>query len=432
MKRALLAASASLALAACSGDAGSTAAQVGGSPQLPEVKQYLLPPMKIAKAVGWTGGAMPTVAPGLRIEAVATGLKHPRTILPLPNGDLLVTETDGQPEPIHRPKNIVMKFIQAYGHSPVKAVHDVVLLRDTNGDGVADVRSRFIDKLVSPYGMALVGHDLYVANTDAIVHYTYRGGETRIAGPATKLTDLPGGPINHHWTKALLASRDGSKFYVGVGSNSNITENGMDAERERAAVWEIDRATGAHRLFATGIRNPTSLAWNPANNQLWAVANERDEIGPNLVPDYLTSVKDGAFYGWPYSYYGQHLDPRVRPQRLDLVKRAIPPDYALGSHVAALGLAFYTASSLPYAAGGAFVGEHGSWDRTPFSGYKVVYVPFTGGRPSGRPQDVVTGFIGPDGKARGRPVGVAIDRTGALLIADDLGNTVWRVSAAGR
>jgi glucose/arabinose dehydrogenase len=431
MKGVLLAASAALALSACSGDAGSTSAQIGPNPQLPQPNQYLFPPMKVASAVGWHAGEAPTVAPGLKIEAVATGLKHPRSLYVLPNGDVLVTETDGPPEPIHRPKDIIMNLVQAHGHSPVKAIHDVVLLRDTNGDGVADIRSQFIDHLVSPYGMALVGHDFYVANTDALVHYVYRGGETRIAGPASKVTDLPGGPIDHHWTKSLTVSRDGRKFYVGVGSNSNITENGIEAEKERAAVWEVDRATGAHRLFATGIRNPTSLDWNPATGQLWAVANERDEIGPNLVPDYLTSVKDGAFYGWPYSYYGQHIDPRVMPQRADLVKRAIPPDYALGSHVAPLGLAFYTAGSLPYAAGGAFVGEHGSWDRNPYSGYKVVYVPFSGGRPSGKSQDVVTGFIGPDGKARGRPVGVAIDKTGALLIADDLGNAVWRVSRAG-
>jgi glucose/arabinose dehydrogenase len=431
MKRILLATSAALALSACSGDAGTTTAQVGPKPTLPQPNQYLVPPMKVASAGTWSDGETPIVAPGLKIEAVATGLNHPRTLLVLPNGDLLVTETDGPPEPIHRPKDIIMNLVQAHGHSPVKATHDIVLLRDTNGDGVADVRSKFIDHLVSPYGMQLVGQDLYVANTDAIVRYKYRGGETQIASPATKLADLPGGPIDHHWTKAMRASPDGSKLYIGVGSNSNITENGLEAEKERAAVWEVDRATGAHRLFATGIRNPTSLDFNPATRQLWAVANERDEIGPNLVPDYLTSVRDGAFYGWPYSYYGQHLDPRVMPQKPELVKRAVPPDYALGAHVAALGLAFYTANALPYAPGGAFIGEHGSWDRNPYSGYKVVYVPFSGGKPSGRPQDVVTGFIGKDGKAHGRPVGVAFDKTGALLIADDLGNTVWRVSRAG-
>jgi len=429
---ALAAASTALALAACSGNAGSTAAQVGGDPSLPKPKQYLFPPMKIAAAKGWGNGQTPSVAPGLKIEAVATGLKHPRSLYVLPNGDILVGESDGPPEPIHRPKDIIMGLVQAHGHSPVKAAQQITLLRDTNGDGVADVRSLFIPNLVSPFGMTLIGHDLYVANTDALVRFPYQGGETKVTGPASKVVDLPGGPIDHHWTKSLVASRDGTRFYVGVGSNSNITENGLEAEKERAAVWEIDRATGAHRLYATGIRNPTSLDWNPATGQLWAVANERDEIGPNLVPDYLTSVREGAFYGWPYSYYGQHIDPRVMPQRPELVKTAIPPDYALGSHVAPLGLAFYTASNLPYAAGGAFVGEHGSWDRSPFSGYKVVYVPFRGGRPAGKPQDVVTDFIGPDGNARGRPVNVAIDKTGALLIADDLGNTVWRVSAAAR
>lgn len=432
MTRTLLACTAALALAACGSDPAPTSTQFGANPPLPDPHQYLFPPMKVAKAVGWKDGGKPTVPAGLTVEAVATGLKHPRSLFVLPNGDVLVTETDGPPAPIHRPKDIIMGLIQAHGHSQVKAAHDIVLLRDTNGDGVADVRTVFADHLVSPFGMALVGNDFYVANTDAVVHYVYRPGETKLTGPVTKLVDLPGGPIDHHWTKSMVASPDGSKLYVGVGSNSNITENGIEAEHERAAVWQIDRATGAHRLFATGVRNPTSLDFNPANNQLWAVANERDEIGPNLVPDYLTSLKDGAFYGWPYSYYGQHVDIRVKPQRMDLVKTAIPPDYALGSHVAPLGMTFYRGNSLPYAAGGAFVGEHGSWDRNPLSGYKVVYVPFSGGRPAGKAQDVVTGFIGPDGKARGRPVGVAIDKTGALLIADDLGNTVWRVSAARR
>lgn len=432
MSRALLTTAAALALASCGGDPAPTVSQVGANPPLPQPNQYLVPPMKVASAAGWKNGDMPSVAPGLKIEAVATGFQHPRQLFVLPNGDVLVVESSGPPEPIHRPKDIVMGLIQAHGGAGAKGAQRITLLRDTNGDGVADVRQVFIDHLVSPFGVALVGHDLYVANTDAVVRYPYQGGETRITAPATKLVDLPGGPIDHHWTKSMVASPDGSKLYVGVGSNSNITENGIEAEKERAAVWEIDRATGAHRLFATGLRNPTGLGFNPANHQLWAIANERDEIGPNLVPDYLTSVKDGAFYGWPYSYYGQHIDPRVMPQKPELVKKAIPPDYALGSHVAPLGLTFYAAAGLPYAAGGAFVGEHGSWDRNPMSGYKVVYVPFSGGRPSGKAQDVVTGFIGPDGKARGRPVGVAIDRTGALLVADDLGNTVWRVSAASR
>jgi glucose/arabinose dehydrogenase len=305
-------------------------------------------------------------------------------------------------------------------------------LRDADGDGVPETRSVFLDHLNSPFGVALVGSDLYVANTDAIMHYTYSEGQTQITEPGTVLTELPGGPIDHHWTKSLVASRDGSLLYVGVGSNSNITENGMEAEKNRAAIWEVDRATGRWRLFATGLRNPNGLSWEPETGALWTVVNERDELGPNLVPDYMTSVKDGAFYGWPYSYYGQHVDPRVQPQRPDLVKKAIPPDYALSSHVAPLGLAFYTADSLPAKyRGGAFVGEHGSWDRGEFNGYKVVFVPFSGGKPDGKAEDVVTEFLNGDGQARGRPVGVAVDRTGALLIADDVGNTVWRVTPAG-
>jgi glucose/arabinose dehydrogenase len=289
----------------------------------------------------------------------------------------------------------------------------------------------FLDHLNSPFGVALVGHDLYVANTDAIVRYPYQDGETSITAAGTKLTDLPAGPIDHHWTKALLASPDGSKLYVGVGSNSNIGENGIGAEYERAAIWEVDRASGAHRLFASGIRNPTGLQWEPETGKLWAIANERDEIGPDLVPDYLTSVRDGGFYGWPYSYYGQHLDPRIQPQRPDLVATAIAPDYALSSHVAPLGVAMYTGTDLPANyRGGAFVSEHGSWNRTPLNGYKVVFVPFSGGKPSGPAQDVVTGFLDANNHAHGRPVGLAVDKSGGLLIADDVGNAVWRVSSA--
>ncbi|MGY3423192.1 glucose/arabinose dehydrogenase [Bradyrhizobium sp. F1.13.4] len=305
------------------------------------------------------------------------------------------------------------------------------MLRDTNGDGIPDVRTVFLDHLNSPFGVALVGHDLYVANTDAIMRYPYQDGQTSITAKGTKLTDLPGGPIDHHWTKSLLASPDGSKLYVGVGSNSNIAENGLQAEYERAAIWEVDRATGAHRIFASGTRNPTGLQWEPTTGKLWAIANERDEIGPDLVPDYLTSVQDGGFYGWPYSYYGQHLDPRVQPQRPDLVAKAIVPDYALSSHVAPLGFAMSSGHNLPanYQSG-AFVGEHGSWDRTPLNGYKVVFVPFRDGKPSGPAQDVITGFLDANNHTHGRPVGLAMDRSGALLIADDVGNAVWRVSSA--
>jgi glucose/arabinose dehydrogenase len=306
----------------------------------------------------------------------------------------------------------------------------ITLLRDADGDGVPEVKSVFLDHLDSPFGVALVGNDLYVANTNAIMRYPYRTGETAITARPTMLTALPGGPIDHHWTKSLVASPDGTKLYVGVGSNSNITENGIQAEENRAAVWEVDRTTGAWRIFASGLRNPNGLSIEPVTKQLWAVVNERDELGPNLVPDYMTSVRDGAFYGWPYSYYGQHVDPRVMPQRPDLVEKAIAPDYALGSHVAPLGMTFYAAEALPEKyRGGAFVGEHGSWNRQKFNGYKVVFVPFEDGRPSGKAEDVVTGFLDKDDEARGRPVGVGVDAKGALLIADDVGNTVWRVTA---
>jgi glucose/arabinose dehydrogenase len=356
---------------------------------------------------------------------------HPRSLYVLPNGDVLVVESNGPKAPISRPKDIITGWVQWFAGAKAKDENRITLLRDAKGDGIPELRTVFLDHLNSPFGVALVGNDLYVANTDAIVRYPYQEGQTSITAPGTKLTDLPGGPIDHHWTKSMVASPDGSKLYVGVGSNSNITENGIGAEYERAAIWEVDRASGAHRIFASGVRNPTGLAWEPETHKLWAVANERDEIGPDLVPDYLTSVQDGGFYGWPYSYYGQHLDPRVEPQRPDLVARAIVPDYALSSHVAPLGVAMYTSSELPANyRGGAFVGEHGSWDRMPLNGYKVVFVPFRGGRPSGPAQDVVTGFLDENNHAHGRPVGLAVDRNGGLLIADDVGNTVWRVSSA--
>jgi glucose/arabinose dehydrogenase len=427
----LLVAVAGLGLAGCDNEGGDPSKQVGANPPLPELQQYLVPPIKVAKVVEW-GNQTPTVPEGLQVHALATGFEHPRFLYVLPNGDVLVVEGNGPKAPIYRPKDIVNGWVTWFAGATAKGGNRITLLRDTNGDGVPELRTVFLDHLNSPFGVALVGKDLYVANTDAIVRYPYQEGQTSISGPGTKLTDLPGGPINHHWTKSLLASPDGSKLYVGVGSNSNITENGIGAEYERAAIWEVDRVSGAHRIFASGLRNPTGLAWEPVTGKLWAVVNERDEIGPDLVPDYLTSVRDGAFYGWPYSYYGQHLDPRVQPQRPDLVATAIAPDYALSSHVAPLGVAMYAGNSLPpIYHGGAFVSEHGSWDRSPLNGYKVVYVPFIGGRPSGPAQDVVTGFLDANNQARGRPVGVAVDRSGALLIADDLGNTVWRVSSTG-
>ena len=422
-------------LAGCDDRGGDPTAEIGPHPNLPALQQFLFPPMHLASIVGWNKGETPTVPQGMKIQALATGLQHPRSLYVLPNGDVLVVESKAPAEhSVRRPKDIIMGMVESWVTSGGNTGESnrITLLRDTNGDGVPDVRSVFLDHLNSPFGVALVGNDLYVANTDAIVRYPYTEGETKISDPGTTFVPLPGGPIDHHWTKSLVASTDGSLLYVGVGSNSNITENGMEAEKNRADILQIDRATGRWRIFASGLRNPNGLTFEPQTGALWAVVNERDELGPDLVPDYLTSVKDGAFYGWPYSYFGQHVDPRVQPQRPDLVAKAIPPDYALSSHVAPLGLAFNTGNGLPAAyRGGAFVGEHGSWDRPNLNGYKVVYIPFKDGKPDGMAQDVVTGFLNSDNKARGRPVGVAIDKSGALLIADDVGNTVWRVTSAG-
>jgi glucose/arabinose dehydrogenase len=420
-----------LTLAGCGPKPIDPQRQLGPDPYLPPIHQYLLPPMHVAKNVGWNG-ATPTVASGLKIQAFATGLANPRSIYVLQNGDVLVVETGGPPPPpASRPKDIVMNWVEQMSHSSTKPGQRILLLRDTNGDGLPDEKTVLLDHLKSPFGVVLVGNDLYVADTDAVIRYPYTTGETRITAPGVKLCDLPGGPIDHHWTKSLTASPDGTKLYAGVGSNSNITENGLQAELGRAAVWEIDRASGSHREYATGLRNPNGLQFEPQTQRLWVVVNERDELGPDLVPDYLTSVKDGGFYGWPYSYYGQHVDPRVKPERPDLVSHAIVPDYALSSHVAPLGLVFYTATNLPaHYRGGAFVGEHGSWNRQVLNGYKVVYVPFQNGRPAGTAEDVVTGFLVDGNKARGRPVGLAVDHQGGLLIADDTGNTVWRVTAA--
>jgi glucose/arabinose dehydrogenase len=421
-----------LGLSTCGPEPIDPQRQIGAHPYLPPIHQYLLPPMHVAKIVGWKDGETPTVPAGLQITALAKDLKNPRSLYVLPNGDVLIVETGGQPAPVSRPKEFVMNWMEKQTHSSTTPGNDIILVRQGGAGGAAQ-HTVFLDHLNSPFGVVLVGNDLYVANTDAVMHYHYEPGQTKITDPGEKLCDLPGGPIDHHWTKSLTASLDGTKLYAGVGSNSNITENGIQAEVGRAAIWEIDRATGAHREFATGLRNPNGLQFEPQTHVLWAVVNERDELGPDLVPDYLTSVKDGAFYGWPYSYYGQNIDPRVMPQRPDLVAKAIPPDYALSSHVAPLGLVFYTGTSLPeHYRGGAFIGEHGSWDRSILNGYKIVYVPFTNGQPSGMAEDVVTGFLTDGDKARGRPVGLALDNTGALLIADDTGNTVWRVSAAGQ
>jgi len=415
-------------LAACSGAGGDAQRQVGPNPSLPAPNQYLLPPMHIALPTPW-GSATPAVPQGLRVTAFATGMKNVRSLYVLPNGDVLAAEPKGPEEPVARPKDILVNFIQGFGHSKVGGANRITLLRDADGDGRPEVRTVFLDGLDAPFGMALVGGDLYVANTSGIKRYPYQTGQTRITAPGTLLTELPGGPINHHWTKDLVASPDGARLYVGIGSNSNITERGLEAEKDRAMIWEVDRASGAHRPYATGIRNPNGLQFHPETGQLWAVVNERDELGPDLVPDYLTSVRPGAFYGWPWSYWGRHVDPRVKPERPDMVAKAVMPDYSLSSHVAPLGMVFYRGASLPAAyRGGAFIGEHGSWDRGHFNGYKVVWVPFRGGRPSGPARDVVTGFLDGENRARGRPVGLAVDRTGALLIADDLANVVWRVT----
>jgi glucose/arabinose dehydrogenase len=427
--------SALLCLGGCNDGGADPKAEIGANPSLPALQQYLLPPMHIARVVGWKQGEKPTVEKGLKVQALATGLQHPRSLYVLPNGDILVVESKAPPAPaVKRPKEIVMNYIGSWATSGGNTgpSNRITLLRDPTGsDGAAKTQSVFLYHLNSPFGVGLVGNDLYVANTDAIVKYPYNTGDTKITAPGTVLTPLPGGPIDHHWTKSLVASPDGSLLYVGVGSNSNITENGMEAEYNRADILEVDRATGRFRIFASGLRNPNGLSFEPQSGALWTVVNERDELGPDLVPDYMTSVKEGGFYGWPYSYFGQHVDPRVQPQRPDLVAKAIVPDYALSSHVAPLGLAFSTGTSLPENyRGGAFVGEHGSWDRQVLNGYKVIYVPFSDGHPSGIAQDVVTDFLNGNGEARGRPVGVAIDKSGALLIADDVGNTVWRVTSS--
>jgi glucose/arabinose dehydrogenase len=415
----------SFTLAACGGsDPDPT--QYGPDPPLPEVRTQLLPTMGIARPAEW-GDQQPTVPPGYAITAIATGLAIPRQTLILPNGDILVAEGRGGGAPKLQPKDIVAGYIKAMGTSPVKGGNRLTLLRDADGDGSFELKTIFAENLNAPYGLALVNGHLYVANQDALVRFDYVEGATRASGAPVKVTDLPSA-INHHWTKALAASADGRFLYVGIGSNSNITERGMDAEVGRAMVWEVDAATGAHRPYATGLRNPTALAIQPGTGQLWAVVNERDEIGPNLVPDYLTSVREGGFYGWPYSYWGGNVDPRVRPADPDKVAAAIEPDYSLGSHVAALGVAFSSTAMGEGFTEGVFVGEHGSWNRRDPVGYKVVFVPFRGGRPDGPPVDFVYGFRGIDGMTRGRPVGVTVDPRGALIVADDLSNTVWRVT----
>ena len=418
-------------LASCSA-AHSDTTQTGPAPALPAPQKRLLPTVNIAPAVGWRGDERPQPAPGLDVAAFAQGLEHPRWLYVLPNGDVLVAETNAPPKPAESGlRQWFMRRAMKRAGAAVPSADRITLLRDADGDGVAETRSVLLRGLRSPFGMALVGERLYVANADAVVAVPYRTGQGVIQAAPQQVAVLPGGPINHHWTKSLLASADGLRLYVGVGSNSNVAENGIDNEVDRAAILEIYPLSGARRVYASGLRNPVVLAWEPHRGQLWTVVNERDELGDDLVPDYLTSVRRGAFYGWPYSYYGQHVDARVQPPRPDLVEQAVAPDYALGSHVAALGLAFSPGEGLgPAYAQGAFIGLHGSWNRSVPAGYKVVFVPFSEGAPKGEPRDVLTGFLDTEGKARGRPVGVAFDRRGALLVADDVGNTVWRVTAA--
>lgn len=423
-----------LALGACAESARHSVAEgTGPNPALPAPNKTLIPTVNVAPLTGWPTGGAPTPAPGTRVTAFARDLAHPRWLLVLPNGDVLVAESAAPPKPEGSGgvKAWVTGLFMKHAGAAVPSANRITLLRDVDGDGVAEFRSVLLSGLHSPFGMALVGDRLFVANADAVLGFPYQTGDTTISAPGTKLVDLPGG-INQHWTKNLLASPDGRRLYVSVGSNSNVGERGMAAEEGRAAIWQVDVAAGTHRLFATGLRNPVGMAWDAAGRTLWTVVNERDELGSDLVPDYLTSVRDGGFYGWPYSYYGQHVDTRVQPAQPALVATAIAPDYALGPHTASLGLASSAGSALPapFAGEGMFIGQHGSWNRKPHSGYKVIFVPFQAGRPVGTPVEVLSGFLNAEGKAQGRPVGVAIDRRGALLVADDAGNSVWRVSGA--
>nr|WP_295107789.1 sorbosone dehydrogenase family protein [uncultured Caulobacter sp.] len=431
----LIVGAAAAALAACGRSNGQQNSTVGygPNPALPEPTRTLIPTVKVSEVVGWPAGVTPRAPAGFRVQPFATGLDHPRWLLVLPNGDVLVAESNAPPkkEPPKGVKAFFEKIIMKKAGATVPSADRITLLRDADHDGVAEVKTPFLTGLHSPFGMALVGDTLYVANTDAIVAFPYAAGETRITAAPRKVTDLPGGPINRHWTKNIIASPDGTKLYATVGSNSNVGENGMANEVDRAAILEVDLTTGSKRVFASGLRNPNGLGWNPVGGELWTAVNERDELGDDLVPDYMTSVHEGGFYGWPYSWFGRHVDKRVKDadRRPDLVERAMVPDYALGAHTASLGLTFYTGASFPARyKDGIFIGQHGSWNRNPQAGYKVIFVPFAGGKPAGAVEDFLTGFLDADGKAQGRPVGVTVDGAGALLVADDVGNVVWRVS----
>lgn len=408
------------------------AAGTGVQPVLPPPNRSLIPVINVATAKGWAQGATPTAADGMSVAAFASGLDHPRWLYVLPNGDVLVAETNGPPRPQNNKgiRGWFFKRFQKKAGGAVPSANQITLLRDRNGDGIVETRSIFLKGLHSPFGMVLVGNVIYVANTDALVSFPYEQDQTEIKAAATKIIDLPAGPLNHHWTKNVVASRDGTKLYVAIGSNSDAGENGIEAETERAAIWEVDPFARSHRVFASGLRNPVGMSFEPESGSLWTSVNERDELGSDLVPDYMTAVRDGAFYGWPYSYYGQNLDPRVKPPRPDLVATAVAPDYALGAHTASLGLAFSQGSTLPARfRSGVFVGQHGSWNRKPRSGYKVIFVAFVAGRPVGAPIDVLTGFLDSRGGAMGRPVGVVMDKSGGLLVADDVGNAIWRVTS---
>ncbi|MBC7366165.1 MAG: sorbosone dehydrogenase family protein [Undibacterium sp.] len=412
----------------------SDAPGFGPQPALPAPEHAFIPTVHIAPAQGWPEGVTPTAAAGFAVGAFATGLDHPRWLYVLPNGDVLVAETNAPPKPDDGKgiKGAAMKFMMKRAGAAVPSANRITLLRDADGDGVAELRTVLLQNLNSPFGLALVGHDLYVAASDAVLRFPYTEGDTQIAAPGVKVMDLPAGTINHHWTKNIIASRDGAHLYVTVGSNSNAAENGLAVETGRAAIHELDVATGRSRIFASGLRNPVGLGWQPQSGALWTAVNERDELGDDLVPDYLTAVHDGAFYGWPYSYFGPHVDERVKPANPAAVTQAVVPDYALGAHTASLGLAFYDGVLFPERyRGGAFVGQHGSWNRKTHSGYKVIFVRFAEGKPTGMPEDILTGFLNDKGEARGRPVGVAVDKNGALLVADDVGNVVWRLARAG-
>lgn len=428
MRRATPLTATALAVIALPGAAGADG--YGAAPTLPAPQSSLVPTVNIATVAGWAAGEKPTPADGFTVEQLADGLDHPRWLYVLPNGDVLVAETNAPPKETTGVKSFVMQQVQKIAGAGTVSANRITLLRDVDGDGRAETRDVFLQGLFSPFGMALVGNDLYVADADAVMRFPYEPGQLRITAPGVKLADLPGGPINHHWTKSLVASPDGARLYVGVGSNSNVGENGIDAEERRAAILEIDRASGETKILASGLRNPVGMDWQPDSGELWVAVNERDELGDDLVPDYMTAVQPGAFYGWPYSYYGRHVDERVQPPRPDLVEQAVVPDYALGSHTASLGLTFYDGTAFPERyRGSAFIGQHGSWNRSEPVGYKVVFVPFADGRPAGSPEDVLTGFLDADGQARGRPVGVAVDAQGGLLVADDVGNVIWRVTA---